>query len=462
MQLNKYLTILFFLLFTAVQGQKVHRCSLCGMDINQPEFKALVEKENGKFEHFDSVECLVNYVKTKDENEFEQLLVTDFNSEQEIDAEKAFYLKSKNVPSPMGAYLSAYKSKKDVQLAQEKNGGEILDWNTLNERFTSSSFGKTEHLHHHHGPNSYAPSGIMGDHLHPKGGVMVSFRSMFMSMAGNRMGSSKIEDADIFQNYMVAPQNMTMEMFMLGLMYAPSDKVTLMLMQNLVTKDMDLTSQMTMPNGMVMNNDFSTSSSGLGDLKLGALYGIVANGKHALHLNAKVNIPIGEIENRATTPMMENAKLPYAMQLGTGTFDWTLGATYKYNFSNILVGIQQLNTLSTGRNSQGYRFGNIHELNIWAGYNITNKIGINTRISASTQSAISGNDEDLNPMMVPTARASNYGGELVNAGLGTNILLAKGKLILGLDFNAPIYQKFNGLFMSSDYTINAGIRYNVL
>ena len=461
----KQTTILtFVLLFYCVSSlaQNKERCSACGMDINQSQFKTRIEKTNGKMAHFGSVECMVNYVQTKDKQQFKALLVTDFSTGEEIIAEEAYFLKSDKVPSPMGANLSAYASRKSATESRKTNGGDLMDWETLNNRFATSSFGDTEHLHHNHGPNSYAPSGVMGDHLHPKGGVMISLRSMYMDMLGNRMGSDNIQDSDIYQNFMVAPQQMSMEMFMLGLMYAPSDKVTLMLMQNMVSKDMDLTAQMTMENGMTMQNDFSTSSSGLGDLKLGMLYGIFSNGKNSLHLNTRINVPIGKIDNRDATPMMADAKLPYAMQLGTGTFDLTLGATFKRNFSKLAWGIQQLNTFSTGHNSEGYRFGNMHELHSWLGYNISNKIGVNARISGSTQASISGMDKELNPMMVPTANPANYGGELVSGGLGSNILIAKGKLILAVELNAPLYQNYNGIFMNTDYTVNAGIRYNVL
>nr|WP_299384007.1 nitrous oxide reductase accessory protein NosL [Allomuricauda sp.] len=448
--------------FFLVIGQNNHRCTACGMDVNKTQFKARTEKANGKVGHFGSVECMVNFVQNKDAAQFSALFVTDYNTEAEIDAQKAYYLRSEKLPSPMGANLTAYATKKAAQESKKAHGGYIMDWKALNEFFASPSYSQTEHVHHNHGPSSYAPSGIMGDHLHPKGGVMISLRSMYMSMDGNRMGSTKIQDQDIFQNFMVAPQQMDMEMFMLGMMYAPSNKVTLMLMQNLVRKDMDLTARMMMDNGMTMMNDFSTASSGLGDLKLGVLYGVVSDGKNSLHLNSKVSIPLGKIDRRDATPMMADAKLPYAMQLGTGTLDLTFGTTYKYNFSNFTLGVQQLNTFGTGRNSEGYRFGNIHELHSWLGYNISNKVGVNLRLSGSTQGEISGMDAELNPMMVPTAVTGNYGGELVSGGVGSNILLAKGKLILGIEFNAPLYQNYNGIFMNSDYSLNAGIRYNVL
>jgi hypothetical protein len=301
----------------------------------------------------------------------------------------------------------------------------------------------------------------MGDHLHPKGGLMVSLGHMSMTMGGNREENDKISNEAIYQSYNVAPQEMTMQMYMLSVMYAPSDKVTLMAMQGFAKKDMDLTARMMM-NNMVMFNDFSTSSSGLGDLKLGLLYGLYPGGKTSLHINLKLNIPIGDIENRDITPMMADAKLPYAMQLGSGTFDITLGSTFKGNIRNFSWGLQQLNTFRTRINSEGYRFGNLYGLHAWSVYAVSNTFGVSARLSGRSEGDINGANPELNPMMVPPADPANYGGEVVNGAIGLNILLANNKLVRGTEVSIPLYQNYNGIFMSADYVVNGCIKYAVL
>ena len=211
-----------------------NRCAHCGMDIKKELFRSSVQQIDGKLFEFDAIECLVNYIKTKDQSKYTNFEVTDFLSGKSIPAKTAFYLKSKKLPSPMGAYLTAYVNKEEAQKQKAKSGGEVYDWETLLERFVSSDFG---HIgHHHHGVLSYAPTGIMGDHLHPKGGLMVSVRYMYMYMEGNRQGSDRIADEEVYDSYMVVPQEMKMDMAMLGVMYAPSDKLTLMLMQNFIWK----------------------------------------------------------------------------------------------------------------------------------------------------------------------------------------------------------------------------------
>ncbi|WP_346882528.1 transporter [uncultured Algibacter sp.] len=458
MKLYKIIFIGFLcLLPRVVLGQTISSCTHCSMAINDQKFIATAIGQNSIVLEFDAIECLINYQKT--EKNIHTLKVTDFNTGVLINATTAFYVKSYDRPSPMGAFLSAYASKDD---ALQVSSGSVMNWTALLAKFKGSSYGAVEHSHHnHHRSDAHGPIGIMGDHLHPKGGVMVSFRVMHMAMDGNRRGSDKIENQDIFQDFMVAPQDMTMQMYMLGVMYAPSDELTLMLMQSFATKQMNLTAQMMMSNGMIVQRDFETQSSGIGDLKIGALYSLWSTLNTTAHLNSTFNIPIGDIKNRDNTPTMKAIKLPYAMQLGSGTFDVTIGATIKGNTDNLSWGIQQLNTIRTGRNSEDYRFGNLYELNLWGSYSFVPQFSTSLRVQGTSEGMITGIDSELNPMMVTTASTNNYGGEILRSYIGFNGLV-NNKLSLGFEIGLPLYQKYNGISMDETLTINAGVKYSIL
>ncbi len=461
-KLKLFSILLLGLVIGTTVSAQYESCSQCNMAVEDALFRAKALTTSEKQFQFDAVECLVNHLKNNQDVEYNGLWVTDYKSGQLINATEAYYLKSKSIPSPMGANLSAYSSKATALSMQTEKGGEVFSWKELKIRFEHSKFGAAGHSHEHHSrPDSYAPAGIMGDHLHPKGGFMFSFRSMSMAMGGNREGSGSISNEAIYDRFMIAPQDMTMQMYMLGVMYAPSDKLTLMAMQNFVDKSMDLRARMMMNDGMVMFNNFSTSSQGFSDLKLGLLYSLYQGEKSSIHLNTGLNVPLGEIKNRDNTPAMENAKLPYAMQLGSGTWDLVLGGTFKRTYNTFSWGLQQLNTIRTGTNSEGYRFGNVHELNAWAGYLLSKKISASLRVSGCTESDITGSDEDLNPMMVPTADPENYGGELIRGALGFNVVLAQNKLVLGGELVAPLYQNYNGIFMDEDISLNAALRYTL-
>ncbi len=116
-----------------------------------------------------------------------------------------------------------------------------------------------------HRPDSHAPIGVMGDHYHHKSGLMVSYRYMYMKMEGNLAGSNEVENPFIFQNYMLAPQIMSMQMHMPGIMYAPTERLTLMVMSNYIINEMDLLAMDGMGHDMALRD--STSTFLLGYLK---------------------------------------------------------------------------------------------------------------------------------------------------------------------------------------------------
>jgi len=192
--------------------------------------------------------------------------------------------------------------------------------------FTAVSFsqeGNNSHTGHNHTrPDSHAPIGVMGDHTHKKGEFMFSYRVMGMWMEDMLKGDRDISNAGVLQNgYPVTPTEMQMEMHMLGAMYAVSDKVTLMAMASYKSNTMDL---IVIPSGL----NFTTNSSGFGDVKIGALINVLEKENHKLHTNLSLSIPTGSIDQRDDIPVKSNSLLAYPMQIGSGTWDPTLGATY--------------------------------------------------------------------------------------------------------------------------------------
>lgn len=434
-------------------------CSHCNMYIKDQKFTAVAVDNEGTSQKFDAIECLVNYLKEEDESNFNKLLVADYEKAGAlIDAKSASYLKSKKIASPMGAYLSAYSSKEVAERVQKTQGGEIYDWEGLKKLFKDSRFGLLDHpTHHHHRPDAYAPIGIMGDHLHHKGGLMVSARYMTMSMEGNLQGSDDVANMAIFQNYMVAPQAMRMDMFMVGVMYAPSDRVTLMLMQNFVRNEMDL---MTM-----MGMKFSTKSEGIGDLKLSSLYGLVSQENTSVHLNASISLPTGSIVSTDDTPMAEDMRLPYPMQRGSGTVDLTIGGTYKGSLESISWGVQPLATIRTGESSEGYRWGNEYTMNSWVSYNLTDWLSSAVQLSGKKQLGMTGRDEMLNPMMVTTADPVNTGFTRINSSFALNFSFGDRPVFrdfkAGFSYGRPIYQKVEGIQMKEIHSFALGLRYSI-
>ena len=93
-------------------------------------------------------------------------------------------------------------------------------------------------------PDGHAPISVMGDHTHHRGEWMFSYKFMNMNMEGLQQGQDNIKSSEVFNSYMVAPKKMTMQMHMLGVMYAPTEKLTLMAMTSVLDNEMDASTKM--------------------------------------------------------------------------------------------------------------------------------------------------------------------------------------------------------------------------
>ena len=110
-------------------------CHFCKMTIVDKVHAAEVVTKKGKVYKFDATECMINFMEEFDTSEIELYLSNNYTEPEElIDATKATFLISKNVPSPMGAYLSAFNNKADAEKVLKEKGGDLYTWESLLER----------------------------------------------------------------------------------------------------------------------------------------------------------------------------------------------------------------------------------------------------------------------------------------------------------------------------------------
>jgi len=305
-------------------------------------------------------------------------------------------------------------------------------------------------------PDGHAPISVMGDHYHKKGEFMFSYRFMPMWMEDNIQSSDDISNEDIYQNFMVAPQKMNMNMHMLGAMYAPSDRVTLMFMGNYISNSMDLRTR--------MGVDFTTESDGLGDITVLSLIKIMNSNRQSLHANVGISIPTGDIDQRDDTPMMNNAQLAYPMQLGSGTWDPIMGLTYLGQSDKLSWGAQSKYKFRLGDNSEDYTFGNRFDIVGWGAIKVSDYFSFSTSLSYYDTQKIDGVDADLNPMMMTLFNTANSGRSQLDVGIGTNFFVPKGSLKnlrIGAELKIPAYQNVNGIQMENTIMATFGIQYAI-
>ncbi|WP_308993151.1 nitrous oxide reductase accessory protein NosL [Mariniflexile litorale] len=109
-------------------------CHFCKMTIVDKVHAAEIVTKKGKVYKFDASECMIHFIQGFDTSEIKRYLSNNYTEpETLIDATKATFLISKNIPSPMGAFLSAFKTDKEAQKFQTEKGGSLYSWNQLLE-----------------------------------------------------------------------------------------------------------------------------------------------------------------------------------------------------------------------------------------------------------------------------------------------------------------------------------------
>lgn len=314
-----------------------------------------------------------------------------------------------------------------------------------------SSLGLTHDLSR---PDAHAPAGVMGDHTHNEGEWMMSYSYMTMEMNGNLDGSDDIAIADILMpmpgTYMVAPTEMTMGMHMLGAMYAPTDRLTLMFMANFIDTDMDHVT--------AMGGAFSTSTSGLGDSSISGLYRLTYVEESNSHLSLGLSLPTGSIDETGVTPASSpnETQLPYPMQLGSGSYALDAGYTYNHFSADWSWGGQVKGKFQLNDNDRDYRLGNRFTASAWAAKPLTDQLSISARLEWQDWADIEGADTALNAAMVATADPSLRAGTRIDAGLGINWITKPSQhtsLRLAAEYLAPVHQDLDGPQLGTDQSL---------
>jgi len=303
-------------------------------------------------------------------------------------------------------------------------------------------------------PDGHAPLGVMGDHTHAAGELMLSYRFMRMEMDGNRTDTDRVSPTQVLEDFMISPTAMPMDMHMFGLMFAPTDRVTLMAMGNYISQEMDHVTG--------MGGAFTTSSSGFGDLGLTAMVGMKQSGSIRAHLNLGASLPTGSVEETDVTPASGGAEvqLPYPMQTGSGTFDLKPGLTVLGMTERFSWGLQGIYTARTGENDRDWTLGDRFDGTGWAAVRLSDRVSLSGRLAVAAWGDIEGSDPAFtNPGMAPTMRRDLRQGTRVDVPLGFNYYVPDGLLAghrLAVEVGIPVYQDLDGPQLETDWTLQVG------
>ena len=309
-------------------------------------------------------------------------------------------------------------------------------------------------------PDSHAPIGVMGEHGHKTGEMMLAYRFMVMDMRDLQSGTDTVATVDVLKDFMMAPIEMDMRMHMFGVMFAPHDKITLMGMTSYQQRHMEMegahlhaTGHHDHPVGM-----HEMSSAGIGDVKLDSLLTLWKSHNFTFLGNAGVSFPTGSITQQAN----DRSILPYPMQLGSGSFEARPGVTFFGTRSNWSYGGQLRGSFPLNTNASEYRNGNTFDATTWGARRFNNWISLSARLLFSHKGSITGNHPDLYMNRSPSHRPDFQGFNRLDIGISSNLIVPTGSLAgqrLAIEFMLPVYQDLTGTQLKNRWKLVLGWQY---
>jgi nitrous oxide reductase accessory protein NosL len=461
-----------------------HRaCKQCGMDLTAfAQSRMLIVYDDGTTAEVCSIHCAAAELKQNRDRQVESLMVADYSTLSMIDAKSANWVAGGEKEGVMSSVAKwAFAREEDAREFVRVNGGKLIAFEEAMKSAEEESSGNMEMTHgsHAHGGHDMSrmdmgPGAQMvfnpafGDdiyHTHPAGMWMVSYKFMHMDMSGLRDGTSNVSVSDVIPmmgtkyGYMMAPTRMTMDMHMFMVMYGITDRLTLMGMANYQGNKMDML--MNMGKGKGNTREPRMRTSGIGDTELRGIYKI----NEYLVGSLGLSLPTGEIEEEFVT-MGRRYRIPYGMQLGSGTYDLKPALTYSVLSSDAKWnwGGQAMYTWRTAKNDNDWKYGDSLKLTGWV-QRAFGPAASWLRIAYNDTGRIKGHDPEIrklldpNPMKgasSPDADPRNYGGQRLDGMLGLSFM--KGPFSIGVEGGLPLYQDVNGLQLKTEWFLNVGVQ----
>jgi hypothetical protein len=327
---------------------------------------------------------------------------------------------------------------------------QTIDDSTINDSTIDDSIVATGQRADEHGP-----AGIMGEHVHKRGEVMLGLIWQHDNYGGaNRSGTRSIADTAIAAaGFTARTRAMTMDMAMLHLMWAPNDRVTFTVMP------MWMRMEMTMlgigasghgHHGPMPGETMRHTVSGIGDTELGALVALSRDPGLAVNAGLALSVPTGSV----TRKNHDGSFVHYGMQPGSGTWDLIPSLTLTGGGEALRWGLQtRYEFRAEDRNKNGFRFGDRFDASAWLAKPLSPSLAVTGRLAYSKEGRIEGHYNAAHNHSAPPGRQANYGGKVVQAGLGANLIVG-GNLRFGAEATLPIHQDLNGIQAPKRFGVN--------
>jgi copper chaperone NosL len=105
------------------------------MTISDDRYATALVTAKGRTHKFDSVECMLQSVMEGEKlagTQVDAFYATSYEDRGKLmPAASGTFLVSRNLPSPMGAGVTAFGHRENAAQMQHEKGGDIMDWNAV-------------------------------------------------------------------------------------------------------------------------------------------------------------------------------------------------------------------------------------------------------------------------------------------------------------------------------------------
>jgi len=266
------------------------------------------------------------------------------------------------------------------------------------------------------------------------------------------------------ENFPVVPTYISQKVHLFSASYRLNERNTITLSLPLIGQETDHISSVP---GF---DEFILESNGLGDIGVNLVRTFETGASDVLQASAGIRIPTGSINVMGDTPRNGSGtdeRLPYTMQLGSGTFDLTAGLNYTHIFKDFHLGAAATTIIRTGKNDHNYRLG--HGLTTSVNARYVKSVHFQPGLKAGYRKigSISGQDDGLTipgPFPYPAAitNPANYGGDIFSISVNALICLKDDcELSLNTEFTQPVHQNLNGIQpkVRDKFSLGAKVRF---
>lgn len=304
-----------------------------------------------------------------------------------------------------------------------------------------------------------APAGLMGDHVHRAGEFMLGLRvSRDWSSGPMRAGTTRLSDVQVAAHgYSTGVREMVMDMAMLDIMWAPHDRVTLMVMPMWMRMDMEMVGLGDEDHGgghdhghgdghaMAPGETMRHEASGFGDTMVSAIFAVKRSVPLNINFALGMSIPTGTVGLKNADGTFQH----YMMQPGSGTWDLVPALTISGRAGPWGWGAQAGAVMRmSDRNTSGYSLGDRFTATAWGTRQLADFASLSARVGYVEEGAIRGHYNGLHHHHSPSDIQGNYGGRRLDLGVGLNLQATGGPLArtrLSVEWLKPVYHHVNGI-----------------